>query len=145
MVDDYNAATQKLGELEEADTVFRPADQVTFAKQYTYRISKDYAALTAEEFKDFFGEPPSKLKVQEVTVEWRGPSKNKMKLFLVGMEGLPIEVMLSCRKARIEFSTGVGSEEFYLQPGDQLLKNQGQRVFAHCIESHNSSSSAVTK
>ena len=128
----------------EGTCLFRPAGRVAQNTHHSLRLTKEFAAFTAEEFTDVFGVEPSILKVPEISLDSNGPRQKKVKFFVVGLEGLSLEVMMSCRKVTLEYFSGIGNEELYLRPEDQLVNNQGTMVFGHCFDQHNSLPPAFT-
>lgn len=136
--DDYVTAKAKHEELDEPEVMFRPADEVSAQQRYGYSISQEFACLNGGEFHDMFGEKPnhSALNVKPTMLPWNGPGQKEVEFYLVALEGLTLEQIMTCRKIRLEFSSGVLWGEFYLQPSDQLTDDQGNRMFSHLSALH---------
>lgn len=129
--------------MQESENTFRPADHVATEQLYQYTIYQEYACLTTEEFERVFKIAPSQAlpKVKPIAVPWHGPETSGKKLthfWLVGLEGIPSDVLPWIRKARIEFSDRVAADQFFLRPEDQLVDGQGKRVFGWLATSHDS-------
>ncbi len=131
---DFDQGCSKLDELQESESAFRPTDEVTTEQVYQYTIYQEYACVTAEEFEKIFRVHPNQglPKVKSIAVPWQGPESSGKKLthfWLVGLEGIPQDILPYIRKARLEYSDRVASDQIFLRPEDQLVSGQGQKVF----------------
>ena len=132
--EDFDQGCSKLEELQESESAFRPVEKVGTEQVYQYTIYQEYAALTAEEFEKIFRVHPNQglPKVKSIAVPWQGPESSGKKLthfWLVGLEGIPQDILPYVRKAKLEYTDRVASDQLFLRPEDQLVSGQGQRVF----------------
>ena len=137
--EDYETARSKLEELDESQSAFRPSDLVYNGKSYNFKVTQEYACLTAEEFEKLIGVAPShpSLKLKSISLPWAGPGSKNTTFFLMGFDGIPPERVKGLRTCTLEYMEGVVHEEIFLKPDDQLVLRQGARVFPFCLQAVN--------
>ena len=99
------------------------------AKAYAYQVYQDFACLTESEYVDMIGESPSP--DSKFGVKFNGPDKPETNMFTVSLRGLPPDELAAVRKVRLSYTDGFTHNAVMLNPDEQVLKDQGQRIFKH--------------
>ena len=98
---------------------------------YSYTVFQDFGLVTETEYQKLTGMKPDKKSVFDVP--FHHPNENS-KLYTLGLEGLPADVIAGLRKVRISMADGFTLNTNLLDPSDNLVKSQGKRVFDHLAD-----------
>ena len=87
--------------------------------------------MTYDEFEDLTGVDPESAEALTVKLPYRGPMSPEGTYYLLGLEGMPVDVALGVRKIKLKMVNGTMRVDTYLRPEEQLLQSQGQRMLGH--------------
>lgn len=101
---DYDLAKEAVDAEEEGG--FHPSSDVKLSRAWSYDIFQDYALLSSEEFTRITHLTPKQCQAKPIKVNYTGPGASEV-AYMVGMQGMPLEEMLSCRKLRLKMTDSV--------------------------------------
>lgn len=123
----------KSGEIDRPELC--PANQISLQGCYGFRVSQEYGALTEDEYKRLVERNPATLPtLKPIQVPWQGPHANLSKLYLVSLEGLPLDIALAMRKITLYYDNSALNDEVYLSPETQFNANQAEFVWKHIFD-----------
>lgn len=135
---DFDAAKAHRDAHPDSIPSFAPSSKVFAQGGYGFQVFQDYAALSATEYEELVGHPPTHLKLKPMPLPLKAPGTNSI-LYAIDLHALPAEHLHSVRKVRVYFENCVNHQEIYVDPRSQLYAEHGTRIYKHLVALHNDS------
>ena len=113
---------------------FMPSSDVLNLTSYGLRITQPYALLSESEYTSLLDATPASIKLKPTSLPFLGPAQSS-NFYVMDMQGLPSEVVNSCKKLEVFYTSQSRHNEWFLNQDQQLHQSQGDRVFQHIAQS----------
>lgn len=137
--EDFDAAFAKYDDFDKlAQYSMKPCSEVQTSLVYGVEIYQEYGLVNEAEFFRLTGITPKEAGKTPSPFHMLMPQKgeNNQQLYLVALQGLPLDEMLAIKKLKIFFTDSCEHSKQYLSARDQLVKDQGQFVFEFAKGEH---------
>lgn len=125
-----------LGEIEESTGLprFNPGSSVDRQKAFGIVTYQDFGVVDQTDFLRLTGLTPAQAGKQPYQMLLNGMEEKPEELYLLHLRGLDVGEILSMRKTRVYFSDETRHDRCYLQPHQQVVKDQGKFVFEYVFK-----------